>query len=93
MRTPQVMHMSAFKRCCFAGDTVEAVGTAGPVVTLQDGATGFQTSIPRSFLDSDLFDIPDIDLDPDFLTELATPDALVDASWPHEPQVSSIQDK
>lgn len=87
------MHMSAFKRCCFAGDTVEAVGTAGPVVTLQDGAMGFQTSIPRSFLDADLFDIPDIDLDPDFLTELATPDALVDASWPHEPQVSSIQDK
>ncbi|BDA41383.1 hypothetical protein COCOBI_02-1630 [Coccomyxa sp. Obi] len=75
------------------GDTVEAVGTVGPVVTLQDGATGFQTTHPGSFLDADLLDIPDIDLDPEFLTELATADALVDASWPYEPQVSSIRDK
>ncbi len=76
-----------------SGDTVEAVGTAGPVVTLEDGAMGFQTTHPQSFLDGSFFDIPDIDLDPEFLTELATPDALADSSWPNEPQISSIQGK
>ena len=74
-----------------AGENLEATGTAGPVVTLPDITMTSRASNPGTLLDIDLFHIPDIDLDDDFLHEFATPDALVDASWPLEQQPSSVQ--
>lgn len=73
-----------------SGENLEA-GTARPVVTLPDVTMNTRPSNPGSFLDIDLFPIPDIDLDDDFLHEFATADALVDASWPLDQQTSSFQ--
>lgn len=85
-----VQFISWTKVFVHAGENLEA-GTARPVVNLPDVTTNTRASNPGSFLDIDLFPIPDIDLDDDFLREFATPDALMDASWPLEQQTSSFQ--
>lgn len=74
-----------------AGGSLEATGAADPVVTLPDVGMNVGSSNSASLLDIDLDQFPDFDLDQDFLREFATPDAVLDASWPSQAKASSFQ--